>query len=161
MSFLDQFSGKYPDEAMHNVLLSLEDLKVFLNTLEQFHTSLRTEGFKVPAIELYDMDSEKPYLKYVYPDTLKSLDALIVEKEEANGGELTPEDTQWFNTLVEKGNKLAKKVEDAKSIHIMNRNTSNIYFDTETDEVWLFDLRQSTWNDMMRFFFQVQEKKQA
>lgn len=141
---IDEFAQKYPEtENTHDVKLSEAELETYLKTLERHYNTLNDEGFKVPRVTYH---GEGPYITFERPEDRVPLS----EHKDLN-------DNQKKNVLA-RAHEHAKRIMQKYNIVIYNRSDKNIFYDAKTNEVWLYDLRQTTWDDVKRYYFKVQRK---
>ena len=144
----NEFAQKYPDtENIHNVKLSEEDLVKYLQMLEKQYNTLNNEGYKVPKVTFHEKtENSPPYITFEKIDDCKPL----AEYKDLN-------DNKRKNVLAQ-AHSHAKKIMETHNMVIYNRNDKNIFYDASKDEFWLYDLRQTTWDDVKKYYFQVQLK---
>jgi len=150
-SMINEFAQKYPDtENTHNVKLSEEDLVKYLQMLEKHYNTLNKEGYKVPKVTYHEKtESSSPHITF---EQIENCMPLSQYKDLS--------DNKKRNILAQ-AHGHAKKIMETHNMVIYNRNDNNIFYDASKDEFWLYDLRQTTWDDVKKYYFQVQRKPRA
>lgn len=148
---INEFDYKYPSEDIHEVKLSEKELDEYLKTLEKHYNTLNSEGFKVPKVEYHPKtDEHGPYI------TFEKIEGCLPLSEQLKD---LPKGTE--GKILARGKKLAQDIASKHdNMIIYNRNSRNVFYNKEKDEVWLYDIRQTTWDNVKKWYFKVNKKKQ-